>query len=607
MDISREKLSWFLNRGFDLVASNSTGALVCEKLLEKGFDFERLLETKADHLEAKTRGERNTVVELQAGENIFLKQYHHGGLLAGENDVYYDTPDRFLAELKATQVVYEKLTATPRPLGVIFRKTGSGWVGYYFSEFIQTDQFTARLRDNKPGLIKRAGRLLAAVHRLGVDPLDFHAGNLLVTPEDELLAVDFDPVRFSSPGSFRSAFRINRFVRSLQKNGIHFAGGKFRRGYFSEVEKGRLIRISDKIQRPVWFLKNMISDLIYYFQTPDLRSEEVEKILVRAPNWLGDAVMSLPFFQDLKKSRPAVEVDVVCRSSEAEIYRRTPVVCRVHVLEAKSFRLPQKIKKENYSHLVVLPKSLRTGLQAFFSGIPRRIGFATQGRGVFLTDPVDLDGRHRRVHHSRLFYYAAGGLVDLPEEVPDPELEKPTLPAGYPGLNPEENYVTIHPGSAYGPAKRWPAAEFSKFLDLLVEEFGYKIVAVGVENERALASEIFSGLPGSKTINLAGRTDLAECMQLLAYSRLAVANDSGIMHLAAALKTPTVGLFGSTSPELTAPLGPRTRVLYSGLECSPCFEKKCPLEDGRYQCLEKISPGRVFEAALELLGEVDNG
>lgn len=165
----------------------------------------------------------------------------------------------------------------------------------------------------------------------------------------------------------------------------------------------------------------------------------------------------------------------------------------------------------------------------------------------------------------------------------------------------EPPYLCFHPGAAYGPAKRWPADQFAGALQRLLDEQHGTLVAIGIEEERDQAEPILDQLDSDRVVDLIGRTTLSECMGVLAGASGVLANDSGIMHLAAGLGTPTMGVFGSTDPNLTAPCGPRTLVVYEGVSCSPCFERRCPLEEDRYRCLTRIAPGAVADRLVSLI------
>lgn len=550
------------------------------------------------------RGTRNCQLKIPDLGTVFLKQYHHGGLLAEAEDTIYRSPQRFLRELKATHKLYAGPGSVPRPLAALVKETAQGYRGYYLSRALDARPLSERLRGQaNTGWLQAAGQLLAKIHAAGVDPLDFHVDNLLVDGADDLFVVDFDPVNFQSPSAWRRAFRLHRFGRSLTKYG--FSGrscSRFKSGYEEEFSSWKLTA-SSFFQKPFWKLKNKLSDLLYYFRENQIKPIEREKIVVRAPNWIGDAVMSLPLLQSLGEATPRNTVDVIARASVAEVYKHSPVVDIIHVLEEKAFDYPRSVKTADYSGLVVLTKSWRTGIQAGLSGIPRRFGLATRGRGLFFTDRTPLNGLDKQKHHARIFYRAAGDLAKQPSnKLPAPQLTvEPERPEQFKKLDGPTEFMTIHPGAAYGPAKRWPAEAFRELVRRATEKFELGVVALGVESEREQADKILGELTAVSSLNLVGETELARCMRILAASRLMIANDSGLMHLAAGLGTPTVGIFGSTDPNLTEPLGEKVRVVYEAVECSPCFQRNCPRDEERYKCLKKIMPETVLKSALKLL------
>ncbi len=608
--IKKKLQVWLENRGYRFFSGQGLDFFLHESLSGAPEEVSEYLTKQMVRLQQSggARGERNLSFENPSGNKIFLKQYHHGGLLAGEEDTVYSSPERFAKELKATELVSEAGSFVPRPLGCAWRQSGMGWEGFYFSRFIKATPLSLSVRDPENiDLFVKTGNILARLHELGVDHLDFHVGNLMIDEENEIYVFDFDPVKFRKPGPLLRAWRVRRFLRSLKKRGFSSTGcAAFYNGY-RRIKSDFLTAACFNLIAPFRGFKDWISDLLYSIKGREIGEDVTEKILIRAPNWIGDAVMSLPLVQQLGSTYPEATIDVIARRPVTEIYKCSPAINKVHTLGEKVYTYRQKVKNENYSSVLVLPKSLRTALQAWLSGIPRRFGLACRGRKVFLTDSTPLDGRDRSIHHGLVFFLAAGGLLEAPEILPVPRLNLDRL-----SLEPEENifalkrpYITIHPGSAYGPAKRWLPGLFNEFLEHLLEETSFSVVAVGSKDEEKLAGEIFSGLSVERVFNYVGRTNLNECMALLAASRATVANDSGIMHLSAALGTPTLGLFASTSPRLTAPLGKRTVVIESSPECSPCFQRECSLKEDRYKCLKRIRPENVF-AELEKLVELKN-
>lgn len=553
------------------------------------------------------RGRRNTVVQSPViDEDWFLKQYHHGGLLAGDEDVDYADPDRFFNELRATLRAEKAGVKTPAARALFVRNVEGGYRGFYASRYLEkTRPFSRTLRlEGDPEYLRKAGEALAFLHDAEIDHRDYHVGNLLVDSDGEIVVCDFDPVQLGTVSTFKRGLRVNRFGRSLRKYGfLREDVQAFNDAYRDATETDPTLIMT--VTRPFTSFNNTLSDLIYWGQDRGIEPVNLEKILVRAPNWLGDTVMSLPLLQRLRSHDDVGRIDVAVRSSLSDVYRAHDSVNRVWELsDEKSMSLPDDVREERYSSIVVIPKSFRTGVQAFRSGIPRRIGFATQGRSLFLTDRVPLRGRDRSEHHARLYARLLSDVLDPSEAIPPPAINPDPEEMSRIREAFDEPFFTTHPGSAYGPAKRWPPEYFSEALKQLLDRRDEYIVALGVEEEEPIAEEIFGELPGDRIINKVGKTTLKEAMAYLSLSRGTIANDSGIMHLSAGLGTPTLGIFGSSDPGLTRPLGPSTSVLYRNVDCSPCFERECPLDSDRYKCLRRIEPDQVRSAFLEL---VENG
>lgn len=546
------------------------------------------------------RGKRNTVNESPFDdEQWFLKQYHHGGLLAREEDVTYRYPSRFQSELLASVKASSSGLNVPSPRGLLYEETDDGYEGYYFSRFEPSEAFTKTLRSTgNSRLPEKAGEILASLHDLGIDHGDFHVGNLRIDEAGDVLITDFDPVNFRDLNQFRRRQRIERFVRSLRKRGFTKNDTRnFRAGY--RRGSSQIPSSLTGVLKPINTVKNSLSDLIYLYQDRNLGQEHLEKILVRTPNWLGDAVMSLPLIEALAEMEVDPIVDVAVREPLSAVYEHHECVEKIWELpDDKSLFMPE-VQPERYSSCVIIPKSLRTGIQAFFSGIPRRIGFSTQGRSLFLTDRVELDGRDRLEHHAKLYFRLLEDVLSVPDELTIEKLNKPDLGSDHSDI--EEDYLAFHPGSAYGPAKRWPPDHYRELLEMILSKTDFTLVAMGVQNEKDIAQDILDPIDSDRIVSLVGETTLEEAMVLLAESEGSIANDSGLMHLSAALGTPTVGIFGSSDPGLTHPVGQFTSVLYEDVECSPCFERTCPRDDDLYKCLTRIEPEEVYSALVELI------
>ncbi|HEY5899798.1 MAG TPA: lipopolysaccharide heptosyltransferase II [Burkholderiales bacterium] len=311
------------------------------------------------------------------------------------------------------------------------------------------------------------------------------------------------------------------------------------------------------------------------------------RILVVAPNWIGDALMAQPLLARLKKERPGVKLDILAPEWVAPVARRMPEVddvitaaFRHGALQFGSrWRLGRSLRARGYREAIVLPNSWKAALVPFFAGIALRRGYVGESRYGLLNSLHRRRDEPMREHYARLSQAPGGTLVGALVE-PRLNVDPARVAATQARFGVQGRYVALCPGAEYGPAKRWPYfAELAARLDL-------PAVVLGSKNDAPAAA----GLGGK---NLVGQTTLDEAMDLIAGAEAVVSNDSGLMHVAAALGRPLVALFGSSSPEKTPPLSTRARVLWLKPECSPCFERECPL--GHFRCMRELSVERVLE------------
>jgi heptosyltransferase-2 len=313
------------------------------------------------------------------------------------------------------------------------------------------------------------------------------------------------------------------------------------------------------------------------------------RILVVAPNWIGDALMAQPLLARLRERLPQARLDVLAPAWVAPVMRRMPEVSGVietsfahgPLALRERWRLGRTLKALGYDQALVLPNSWKSALAPFFADIRIRSGYVGESRyGLLNLLYRKQPGREpMAAHYARL---AAEPGAELALPLPDPHLqvdagaaERTRARFGLAG-----RYVALCPGAEYGPAKRWPFfAELAVRLEL-------PVVLIGSPKEREQCAAI-------KGRNLAGETTLDEAIELLAGAQYVVSNDSGLMHVAAALGRPQVALFGSSSPEHTPPLSPKARVLWLGLACSPCYARECPL--GHFRCMRELTVERVLE------------
>ena len=321
-----------------------------------------------------------------------------------------------------------------------------------------------------------------------------------------------------------------------------------------------------------------------------LPSDEPEparfRMVVRSPNWLGDAVMSVPTVRSLKLGRPDAHVAVLCPEKLAGFWQRVPDVDEVIAIESGEsvFSVAAKVRGR-FEVAVVLPNSLRSALEVWLGGIRRRVGFEGHSRKWLLNQIIPKPKENRQVPlHDADVYWAIAKRCGAEE--------MPVTPTAWKSKR-GECVIGICPGAEYGPAKRWPAYKFQMMMKEVNERIDCQWVVLGTAADTAIAQEIVSGVPNAT--DLTGKTSLAELMDLLSALSGLVTNDTGTMHLADFLGTPLVAVFGSTEPRLTGPRGPRSVVIRQKVECSPCFLRECPID---FRCMEDIPMEDVVQAVL---------
>lgn len=325
-------------------------------------------------------------------------------------------------------------------------------------------------------------------------------------------------------------------------------------------------------------------------------------ILVVGPSWVGDTVLSQPLLRLLKQQHPAAQIDylappwtlpLVARMPEARLGIVNPFGHGTLQFAARR-RLGHSLRPAAYSHALVLPNSFKSALIPWFAGIPQRTGFRGEARWGLLNDLRALDKQALPQMVQRFAALALPSGAPLPSTLPLPALQSPPEQQQRLlvrlGLTLDKPVIAFCPGAEYGPAKRWPEAHFAALARLLAAR-GCTVWLIGSPKDHAVAETIAQASAGA-CINLCGKTDIAEAADLLAATRLVVTNDSGLMHVAAAVGRPVVALYGSSSPQFTPPLSNEARILTLDLECSPCFKRTCPL--GHLKCLNDLAPERVL-------------
>lgn len=333
----------------------------------------------------------------------------------------------------------------------------------------------------------------------------------------------------------------------------------------------------------------------------------MRKILVIGPSWVGDMVMAQSLFMVLKQAGECT-IDVLAPGWSLPILERMPEVRKGLVMPlghgqfglGARWRLGRELAAAGYDQAILLPNSLKSALVPFFAGIGQRTGFRGEMRYGLVNDLRILDETALPMTVQRFVALGQADGMPLPTPFPWPHLladtgNQATL-RGRLGLAEDRPAIAFMPGAEYGPAKQWPLPHYAALADELVER-GYQVWILGAQKDHAAAADIAGKRP--HVHNLAGRTQLGDAVDLLALADAAVTNDSGLMHVAAALDLPLVAIYGSSSPEHTPPLSKRVAITSLRLECAPCFKRVCPL--GHTRCLQDIAPAQVL-TALDSLG-----
>ena len=322
------------------------------------------------------------------------------------------------------------------------------------------------------------------------------------------------------------------------------------------------------------------------------------KILVKGNNWLGDAVMSLPALSALRAMRPRARVTVLTKAAFADLYRGSPDVDHVLLHERGGVkpwvRTVREIKRRKFDAALILPRSFSSAFLVFTARVPRRVGYAGDGRRALLTEiPERLPrkpGRHR-VHHFHHLLTALG--EPPPPRAPRLEL-LPDAVAWAREQMPGGPWIAVNPGATYGEAKQWFPDRYIELARRLSKRG--RIVTVGGPSEAELGARVAEAGGG---LSLAGRTTVSQLAAVLARAALVVTNDTGPMHVADAVGAPIVAVFGPTDWIETPPFGKKNTVVRREIECSPCLKRSCPLR--HHNCMKWVDVDEVHRACLEWL------
>ena len=357
--------------------------------------------------------------------------------------------------------------------------------------------------------------------------------------------------------------------------------------------------------------------------------KHIKKILVRSTNWIGDAIMTTPAVARLGELFPDARITVAARPWVLPVFTENPGVHSTIPLDVdrglrgilSRFGTARMLRQEAFDLALIFPNSFDSAFTPWLAGIPRRAGYATDMRTMLLTHKVPVPAWKRKRHE--VFYY-----INLAESLDQDRPHETSLQEGSPGeprlilrVSPcaarwarefltsrevaeDDLLIGFNPGAAFGPAKCWPVENFVKLGRMLLDYSSASgrrtwIAVLGTEKEEETGRAICAPL-GDRALNLAGRTDLPQVMAFIQRLNLLVTNDSGLMHVGAALDTPLVALFGSTNPVTTGPWSTRSRIVSNNVECAPCMRRECPSD---FKCMRELEAAMVFDVCVEQLRE----
>ncbi|NOI30727.1 lipopolysaccharide heptosyltransferase II [Vibrio coralliilyticus] len=341
------------------------------------------------------------------------------------------------------------------------------------------------------------------------------------------------------------------------------------------------------------------------------------KILIVGPSWVGDMVMSQSLYITLKDKYPDAQIDVLAPAWCKPILERMPEVGEAiempvghgsFNLKAR-WRIGRSLKNRGYDHAYILPNSAKSALIPLFAGIKVRTGWKGEMRYGLLND-LRPDKRvfQFMVERYVALAYSRNSMkeeVSIKHSCPFPKLEQD--PASQKntieklGLSRHQQVVGLCPGAEFGPAKRWPESKYAEVAKYVISKGGH-IWMFGSQKDHEVTEGIRNLLPASHRelcFNLAGKTSLNEAVDLLAACNTVVSNDSGLMHVSAAVGTEVIAIYGSSSPDYTPPLTKKLHIIHTDIDCRPCFKRECPL--GHQECLTKLSPNQVIDAINTIL------
>jgi heptosyltransferase II len=342
------------------------------------------------------------------------------------------------------------------------------------------------------------------------------------------------------------------------------------------------------------------------------------KILIRATNWIGDAILSLPALRAVRANFPEAHIAIVARPYVADIYRDQGVCDELIAYDPQGKHrgwrgrevLARELRAHKFDTALLLQNAFDAAWLAWRAGIPQRIGYARDGRSLLLTKAIAVPKPGEIQAHEKFYYlellHRAGWIEGLNDEthiqlrVTEATRQRAALTLAEAGSRSNALRIAVGAGASYGSAKCWPPERFANALNQILSQTDADVILFGTVGEALVSSSIASQLR-RHAIDLTGKTPIADLPALLSQCHLFLGNDSGAMHVAAAVGLPVVAVFGSTDPEGTAPVTPRASIVQRKPYCSPCFLRRCPTD---HRCMTAVQPEMVASALRERLAEV---
>jgi heptosyltransferase-2 len=333
-----------------------------------------------------------------------------------------------------------------------------------------------------------------------------------------------------------------------------------------------------------------------------------KKIVIRAPNWIGDSILALPAMANLKRNFPESDLWVAANEWVRDLFRMEDYLEGIIPLpqqnNLKNLNFSaRRLREFTFDLGILLTNSFGSALLFYLARIPQRWGYKRDGRGFLLTKGAPIRNQAERHHQAHYYIDLLSGLglknytTELNLSLDRRELAWMKEWLESQNIDAKKPLVIINPGAFYGPAKRWPASKYSELASLLQEKNNAQILVIGLETEIPLAEHIATGMTERPFI-LAGQTSLSRLAAIISFGSVFISNDSGPMHLANALKIPVIALFGPTEPFRTGPYQNPYTLFHKGAPCWPCSYRACPYD---HRCMMNISPQEVFEACQKYL------